>query len=447
MAGRASIRAQGVDLDDGGVQALADRVARPTRAANPIDFGYRHLVEVAGRPIQAAVDARGERFEREGVEVGSRARGACPAATRGGTAPARGNSFMQDTLRSRQMADAVSQGAPTPDSGEIVDQTGGGGVATKRAGGGAAEGTGAAPRTGTRVPQDSDAAGPETSAESAGSETAESTTDSVSVLAVRFGRVRFARTSAGVDRIPPNVPVQVAVTVTGWHPPMSPIAIDVVGSGGAAGTVTVNGSPSAELTRSGTLTLLGTVQTTPGSAGGLSLRARIGSTTVGTGSAFSIAAYPENIQIALSSPVTGPSRGIAVSTTFDSDSGARADLDQVQWSELVQEVSATGVFTGLGRQNSGYLPTAGNFVDTHSTPVSVLTGPGTREANQTFKFKDDRTGVTDVPMHASGFKINRDVHAAAAGFEITTEKHGEAVTANGIASSAGIGSAAATQAV
>jgi hypothetical protein len=74
-------------------------------------------------------------------------------------------------------------------------------------------------------------------------------------------------------------------------------------------------------------------------------------------------------------------------------------------------------------------------------------GPGSIVANQTFKFKDKRTGVTDIPANASGFTITRTLFMKAGDLMLTTEKKGAAVTAKGIASTAGAGEVSKTQAV
>lgn len=268
---------------------------------------------------------------------------------------------------------------------------------------------------------------------------------------VTFTRVRATNTPAamGPDRITPRIDFAVVATVTNWQVPMAPIAVTVDGSGGSAGTVTIDGNAAADISASGTMQLRGTVQTAPGSVGGLHLVAHWGGRVVGAGNAFSVAAIPQNMVLNSSTAVTGTRRGIAVTQSWSSDSGTLADLDEAQQSEVVEYISNSGVFVGLGSRNSGYMPaTRGTVVDTHGTPVSALTGPGARLAHQTKKFLDNRTGVVDVPMNSSGFTITRTVAADAAGaLFITTAKVGAAVTANGITSGAGSGNQSLTQRV
>ncbi len=253
------------------------------------------------------------------------------------------------------------------------------------------------------------------------------------------------------DRIPPRVDTPVAVTVNGWTPPMLDAEISVAGSGGGNGNATVDGGAVASLNASATVQLRGTVQTSPGKAGNLHLVARHGGTEIARSPGFSVASVLQNVVVSFNSLVTGARRGFAVDTTFSSDSGVIGDLDEVEFSEQVQYDAGTGSLAGggAGMQNSGYLPaTAGPFVDTHSRAVSTLTGPGTLTAEQTFIFKDARTGANDIPARGSGFRISRVVTEATPGsIFITTSKVGVATTANGFASTAGSGSVSRTQAV
>jgi hypothetical protein len=134
---------------------------------------------------------------------------------------------------------------------------------------------------------------------------------------------------------------------------------------------------------------------------------------------------------------------MTVNNSWESDSGNLADLDEAERSEQVEYGTGTGIFAGQTGHNSGYRP--GNNsprVDSHSWPVSALTGPGTLIAEQTFILKDHRTGAVDIPARNSGFRISRVVTEATPGNRaITTTKTGTATTANGFASLAGSGTA------
>jgi hypothetical protein len=265
--------------------------------------------------------------------------------------------------------------------------------------------------------------------------------------------IRASTTPASMapDRIPPRVDFPVGVTIANFQIPMRLVEITVDGSGGSNGSVTVDGSASIQTAASGTIQLRGTTQTTPGNAGNLRLLARWGGQLLASSNLFSVAAIPQDMALSNHTALTGNSRGFVVTQTWSSDSGNLADLNQAQVSEAVQYVNSTGIFSGLGAANSGYLAAqGGSLTDTHSTPVAALTGPGTRSAHQTEMFRDNRTGVTDIPMRNSGFIIGRVVTSspqpsAPPLLQITTSKRGSAVTANGITSSAGSGNISLTQ--
>jgi hypothetical protein len=228
---------------------------------------------------------------------------------------------------------------------------------------------------------------------------------------------------------------------------MLPIQISVDGSGGNNGTVTVDGAASTDMTSGGTVRLRGTAQTVPGSGGNLKLVARWSGQQMAARNAFSVAAIPQDMVLSNFSALTGSTRGFVVTQTWSSDSGDLSDLDKAEISEAVEYISSTGIFSGLGASNSGYLDASGgSLTDTHSTPASALTGPGTRVANQTEMFREHRTGVNGIPMRNSGFAIRREVSGAPT-IQITTSKRGASVTANGIASSAGSGDFSLTQGV
>jgi hypothetical protein len=255
------------------------------------------------------------------------------------------------------------------------------------------------------------------------------------------------------DRIPPRVDTSVAVTVTGLAAGMRPVVLSVDGAGGGNGSATINGGPLAILRGSATVKLRGVDQTTPGHAGKLRLAAYQAGTRRAASHGFSVAAIPERFSIAFNSLVTGTSRGIKVNNSWESDSGVVADLDEVRRSEQVQYGAGTGVFVGYSGANSGYLAAdSPPTVDTHSTRVAVLSGAGgagSVVADQTFIFKDNRTGVTDIPVRRSGYKLTRTLTVpplpAARSFRIS--KVGAAASANGFASAAGAGSVTRVQPV
>jgi hypothetical protein len=366
----------------------------------------------------------------------------------------------------RPKADFQTSGATEPGHHrEILDQQGDAGLSDLDAG--VPEPRDASLPGGLQEPSDAGAQAPAPTADgggptpgpagSAAAPPAAPAAPAAPAVAVTFGRVRAASTPAAMtpDRIPPRVNVPIRVSVAHWAPPMLMISISVQGSGGANGSATVDGRAATNVGTGRNVQLRGTAQTSPGNAGNLQLIATMGPTVVGASNAFSVAAIPENMRLVNRTALTGARRGFAVRQSWKSDSGVVGDLDQAQISEQVEQVSATGIFSGLGSSTSGYIAAdTGLLTDTHGTPTSALTAAGTRRANQTEMFLDNRTGVADIPMRASGFIINRAAFtpaphpgAPAPALRFTTSKAGAPVTANGVASSAGAGSMTLTQTV
>jgi hypothetical protein len=243
------------------------------------------------------------------------------------------------------------------------------------------------------------------------------------------------------DRIPPRVDTPAAVTITGLVIPMRDITLSVEGAGGGNGTATINGAATIDLGASATVQLRGVDQTAVGKAGNLRLVASHGSTRLAASAGFSVSAIPQNWSVTLNALVTGPERGIDVNNNWESDSGNVADLDEAMRSEQVQYGAGTGCFAGVTGNNSGYrAANSPPLVDHHAAPVGLLTGSGKILAEQTFIFKDNRTGAVDIPARNSGFRLTREVVGPLLGvLFITTTKAGTATTANGFASAAGSG--------
>ena len=230
---------------------------------------------------------------------------------------------------------------------------------------------------------------------------------------VTFGKVAA---DARADRIPPTKSVDVPVTLANI-PPAGSVTIDVEGSGGANGTATL--TAGASLAASGKVTVKGGTQTSPGNAGNLKLRATVGSTVVGRSAGFTVAAYPINYTDTFLSDINDGTRlGMVVQDGWSSDgSGPISELDQVEISERVDNQSRDNPpFTVAGASSatsgtSGYIAANSVTQDTFQMAKSgiVTTGLGiglwTRVQGQLCLFKCKRTGVTDVVMPASGYKI------------------------------------------
>jgi Domain of unknown function (DUF4157) len=230
---------------------------------------------------------------------------------------------------------------------------------------------------------------------------------------VTFGKVAA---DARADRIPPTKSVDVPVTLANI-PPGRSVTIDVEGSGAGNGTAAL--TAGASLAASGKVTLEGGTQTPPGNAGKLKLRAKLGPVAVGRSAGFTVAAYPVNYTDTYLSDIDdGVHLGMMVQDGWSSDGGgAISELDQVEISERVDMQSRDNPpFTVAGATSatsgtSGYNPANALTQDTFqmakagidSTGLSV--GWWTRVQGQLCLFKCKRTGVSDVVMPASGYRI------------------------------------------
>ncbi len=266
---------------------------------------------------------------------------------------------------------------------------------------------------------------------------------------INFGAVNSATTPAGMShRIPPRVNTAVQVTVAGYDAAVGDIELFVENAVAANGIAQIDGAATKKMNATGSVNLSGTTQTAPGNGGKLVLAARVKGVVIARSAAFSVSSIPQDWTTTFVSLITGPKRGFVVQDGFSSDSGVFADLDQTMISEEVQYGVGTGTFAAVAGSNSGYI--AGNVLttDSHSTPVGLLSGVGSIEAQQTCIFKDLRAGDSDIPLRNSGYKITRDVTETAVGsgkFQLTTHKYGAAATANGHFSNAAAGDVSKTQ--
>ena len=103
-------------------------------------------------------------------------------------------------------------------------------------------------------------------------------------------------------------------------------------------------------------------------------------------------------------------RGMIVDQNMDSDSTVPADLDRAQQSERIQLVTATGRFAGASPTTGCYVGCTPSPPDFHGIPgLAGASSPGVITFNQTFMFRDNRTGASEISMTNSGFIINFDV--------------------------------------
>jgi hypothetical protein len=186
----------------------------------------------------------------------------------------------------------------------------------------------------------------------------------------------------------------------------------------------------------------GGTQTSPGSAGNLLLTASQspGGPVAGRSAGFTVAALPQKFTDAYKAEELGYQFGITVQDGWESDgAGGVAELDQVNVAEKIETTTMTGCFAnnmGAGRP-SKFLPGNAFTLDHHTTPVTVLSGPGNMVTNQLSVVNDQRTGATGFVMANSGMQITRTTTKSDKGVQLEVTKVGAAVSVDGQAATAG----------
>lgn len=247
---------------------------------------------------------------------------------------------------------------------------------------------------------------------------------------VTIGQVNSPNTPATVRRIPPRVNTDAAITVAGWHPPMNFITLSIEGAGGGNGTATINGANTYNITSSETVQLRGVNQTNPGNAGNLKLVAHLGTTRLAESNAFSVAAYPIQINFNFNS-ILSPLNymgvkfwGASYDVDFVSDSGTKGDCNETKVSENVIVTTATGWWSGVSTTTSNFIQTTSPQTDRHAdggyssaadmqSSMDSADLPGSQKiVSQFFRFACGRSGIAEdkaagPKVPTSGFKITR----------------------------------------
>ena len=277
------------------------------------------------------------------------------------------------------------------------------------------------------------------------------------------GRIRASDTPTMMtaDRIPPRADTPVGISIqpnlTGsgqWVTLYEANASPQNGTFTIAGKAGLTPGAGLKVISSQTVNVRGASQTTPtggnggGNAGNLALGVAVRSQPVLQSAGFSVAAIPVGMIGRLIGNCTAALcrsgyDGIVVGYDVFPDSTTITDLDQVTILEQVQVVAATGSLTPLLSDVNTSVqpiprPANGTFTDRHDVPTVDVTGTGTSLSAQVFIFNDLRTGVTNIPIQASGFNITRSISADNSGdLIVRTSVFGQAATAKGYTTSAG----------
>jgi len=245
----------------------------------------------------------------------------------------------------------------------------------------------------------------------------------------------------------------VDVTLSGTPDPDSPVIFSIAGQDNEAGTATIDGKDSVEISKTGTVTLKlqGETQTKDAKhAGQLKLIATQRGKVLASSKGFSVSAIPQNMEFQFLKVMKGDYRGIRVSYNWESDSDDKSQLDQAFIAERVEH-HGTGSLKSIDPDTSCYGRASARSEDKHAVKAADVKAPGKDVANQTFMFKDDRTGAVNIPMKNSGFRILHEITMKddKSGLQVTTNKEGADTSAKdpnpkcksgAIASKAGAGS-------
>ncbi len=281
-------------------------------------------------------------------------------------------------------------------------------------------------------------------------------------------QVKFAGTLQRVDptgerTLPKSVPfnntgdeqVQITPDLS-----QSPYAVDLdVDDGGDSHAGAASVQPS-RLTGSGPIKVLGLLQTEPGFAAQLHLRAQVSGVLAAMGApqdGFSVCAHPSSIAYVYDRPLAGentprngPVWGQAYALnvpqiTIMSDSGNAQDLDHAKLAEAVEIGPATGIFTLTPGSDTSteFGPCLGGYIDYHGLPGTAqdiqdlfdrahpqATGDAGQEtAYQLIRYACDRCGIPATKDGAaaiprSGFEIDYHAYKTAGRYFLEIRKQG-----------------------
>jgi hypothetical protein len=235
------------------------------------------------------------------------------------------------------------------------------------------------------------------------------------------------------DRIIPGKETWVNVELGGTPDPASPVVFSIAGQGKGAGSASINGKDTVELSQQGTVTLKlkGKDQTEAKEhAGKLKLVATQGGKVLASSKGFSVSAIPQNMSFEYKELIRGDFRGIRVLYNWDSDSDNKTDLRKAGIAERVEH-HGTGSLKRIFPVTSCYHTAEKRTIDEHGVAIAGLKSEGKDVVYQTHMFKDDRTGAVNIPMKKSGFQIIHEVKEKddKSGLQVITSKKGAAITA------------------
>jgi hypothetical protein len=249
-------------------------------------------------------------------------------------------------------------------------------------------------------------------------------------------------------RIPPTITYNTEVSVSGLDKDQLPVVFKIEGFGHGHGKALLNNKKSFETTESGSykLSIWPESQTRHGKSDGLKLVAYQGDVKLAASNPFSIASIPQNWSdkhFCDGNPDDPLFIGFSVIDSVESDSGYLFDLNKVDVSEKVETTYHDLYFKKIKNKNSDYYPATLKTKDSHGFSAQTADlFTGTLKQEQLHVFKDARTGVKDIPVPNSGFKIEMTITpdiTPKSNWRIDIKKYGADAKAKGFESKAGNG--------
>jgi len=193
------------------------------------------------------------------------------------------------------------------------------------------------------------------------------------------------------------------------------IELSIINSGNDNGRATI--APT-RISKSQTVVITGGDQTKPGNAGKLQIQATFGGVVKATSSGFSVCSHPLNVEETFARDInTDVAVGFILRVTVQSDSGAFSNLDEVEWSEVVEQFRKD---EPPFKQGSGFANNSGfeaiippkkglSITDTHDEPRPEAGPKGVSNRIQLHIFNCKRCGAINKVVPNSGYDIVHEV--------------------------------------
>ena len=217
--------------------------------------------------------------------------------------------------------------------------------------------------------------------------------------------------------LPPSVPPLgssvVSITVTPALSGTDVIELSIAHCGWNNGIALIN---PTSIQSSQQVTVTGAIQTEPGRAGALQIEARMNGALLAVSNGFSVCAHPVSLTTRFYQSIDDDAQlGMIVIEELPSDTGDNFYLNQVDWEEVVEEITRDiPPFQHGTPRPSDWLPCVpppgfNAISDRHAEPRPDAGPAGKTLKVQAHMFTCKRCGATEIPVPDSGFEIEHVV--------------------------------------